>query len=93
MESAGRTVAAFDERPTLSAIDQYYLLAFNFLSSSRSSGMGLSGILLSECLAYHEVFGSPHQIDSFCRIIRLIDNKFIEAHHKEQERKSKLKHK
>jgi len=78
--------------PDLGLVESYYLEAFQFISPSRAFSHGLSGIRIGDCVVYVDVFGCPHTVDVFCRIIRAIDNAYISDHHKKQEQASKRKH-
>jgi len=54
--------------------------------------MGLSAIPIQDYMGYYDIFGGPHSLDSFARIMRAIDGAYLEAAHKAQQKQSKRKH-
>jgi len=53
----------------------------------RVRGSGVGSIPLSEISDYFAVFFAPHDIRTFCRIIRLIDGHVLSKINKEANRK------
>ena len=82
----------FYEQPQIDDNDYFYLEAFQELSTCRSSGMGIGPIPWRDIIEYARMYGLCNMMqDVFLRVIRSMDNKFLEWYNKETERKAKKK--
>lgn len=67
-------------RPVLTGYEQGFYEAWRELDSERELGMGAGKIRFTSIIRYAEFYGfSPFQTDELLRVIRLIDNYWIEA--------------
>ena len=73
--------------PELSAVENFYFQAFVFLSPMRDAGMGIGCIPIVYYRDYYDIFGSPHNLPVFTRIMREIDGQYVNLKHKEQQDK------
>ena len=83
------------DRPELNILEIGYWQAFNELSSSRQSGMGLGFIPYSEISAYldeHHILDYEERFE-WRYLITAIDTEFITIKNAEHERKTKVKNK
>lgn len=76
------------EAPELSANGYYYLNAFYRLNSSRSVGMGVGAIPLSEITNYCVYFEEDEPF-IFIEIIQGIDSKYLSLRNKKDEKDGK----
>lgn len=79
-----------DTRPELPPWLHEYLAAFFVLHESRPTGFSVGAIPLSEMLAFCQI----HEMDDvprFCRLIRGLDQTFLEWNREQQKHKTKTK--
>ena len=78
MEASGKTISALDEKPVLNAVESFYYDAFSFLGIGRASGMGVGAIPLNDFISFHSIFGAPHSLHVFTKILRSVDYEYLQ---------------
>ncbi len=84
----GGTFPALTEKPNLSFGDEFYLNSFFRLSSSRSVGMGVGNIPLSEIILYCDWI-EESEPEVFVEIIQFMDSVYLDLQNKKNESKKK----
>ena len=70
-------------KPVLDDVEEYYYSTFHFLSLGRSTGMGLGAISLGDIISFHSIFGAPHSLPIFAKILRSVDSEFLKEQRKD----------
>lgn len=78
-EESGVPPAALVEMPEVFPDLEYVVEAFSALTSSRQVGFGLAPIPLTEIKTYVEMFDIPDDLDTFLRLLRALDNEYLET--------------
>lgn len=82
--AAGRDVPAFLKRPDLEPGLDFYMVAFNELSTCRQMGMSVGPIPWDAVQAYADSFGLDDETaDTLLRMVRALDAAFL-AHVREK---------
>ena len=79
------TVKGFSEAPIFDHETIWYLNSFEGLTGSRQLGyMALGNIPASEMFAYYHAFESIDTLEVFCKVIRAMDNVYLQYVKKSQ---------
>lgn len=77
----GKVPSAIATKPDIDPIDIYYISAFDVLSGSRTIGMDIGSILVSEMVSYCKYVLKDKNISDFIEIVQAADKAYLKEYY------------